>query len=1232
MKSLCLPPCGRRSENPIGHGRIHRLLDARFTLLCCALGLLLSFTVPAAAQLACIPPANVTCTADAVGNVTLTWTNSQIYDQIDIVCGVLIAQLPGTATSFTFFPSPALPQLCCQVVGVLNIPGAPPIYCPSADCCIGCLPPLDVRCFYDAATGTVFLSWYNPQVYAAIEIECNGTVVSILSGTTTTVTLPAPPPATQFCCRVIGVIFNTDGTVTRCPSALCCTDCLPPVNVTCFYDPLVGGFVLNWTNGQPYFGIEIECGGVVVAFLPGTATSYVSSILPGEQVCCRVVGLVSTTPGTPPERCPSEECCSGCQPPINLTCTLLIPGGNILLSWTNAQPYLSINVYCNGSLVTTLPGTATSYVLTGVVSGTQICCQVAGVVADAVGLVVECPSAECCLGCAPPFNLQCEPGPILGSVLLTWINGQSYSQIKILCNSTLIATLGGTATSYLHVGAPAGTTVCYQIVGILAGDPTVPPTECPSQECCITTEIEFPCPQRDLVVLLNTGWDQYAGVITPNNPDDEWFVTGDRDPSGNGAVPPFLGSAEPIAAEVQAKHPAWDGPLVGPGSTGSAWIYHSINTANGFFDYQFCFCLREGFSNAQLSLDMLSDDRAKVYLNGFLILTTVPSFAFQLPPDSVVVTNQSYFHAGENCIKVVVENTHGVVTGFNLVGEVTATNAECCCVSPPFDMVGWWPLDTDTSLPTAEDIAWGNHGQVAQTTYQSGLVAESLFYGGTNLVTVADHPKLDFGIPTGPTVGDFSIDAWVRLTDNIPGEHSIVSKLDTNGTGPGYALFVDGSGYLSFLIQDTSIGNIFTPTNLAANVNDGNWHHVAVSYDRDRSLNGVRMYVDGNRVDPDTFSGFGYGNLSNAQPLYIGAGTFPVFNYFEGNIDEVEIFDRVLLAGEVRELYEAGAYGKCKERCHVPWDKQIGSSGTVNVTAMVCNDGLIAQTYNITSTSLSPGPGCSLGGPISITHPATVTVPAGTCVNVPITLAAPIGPGISCFRICFENQSTGHMFCCNGSLAVGPPIIIVWPNDPVGVGVGTGVMLTGDVTNPSTDSVTVEFRLFATTMNDLYQAVSLNGLPPGEPVFGTLQIAGGSTVGLNVDVFAEDHDAFRMYDLVLEADLDGDGVPETASSVIIETSVEPPVATPELRRADCNHDANLNIGDPVYTLAYLFSGGTLPPCEDSCDSNDDGQINIGDPVFTLTYLFSAGPAPPAPFPTCGPDPTTDALGCVAPCN
>ena len=87
-------------------------------------------------------------------------------------------------------------------------------------------------------------------------------------------------------------------------------------------------------------------------------------------------------------------------------------------------------------------------------------------------------------------------------------------------------------------------------------------------------------------------------------------------------------------------------------------------------------------------------------------------------------------------------------------------------------------------------------------------------------------------------------------------------------------------------------------------------------------------------------------------------------------------------------------------------------------------------------------------------------------------------------------------------------------------------------------------------------------------------------------------------------------------------------------RGDANSDGAVNIADSVFVLAFLFSGGTAPRCEDAADFDDDGTLTITDPVYLLGYLFSGGPVPPRPFPQCGAtELEIDAeLGCEASCE
>ncbi len=60
---------------------------------------------------------------------------------------------------------------------------------------------------------------------------------------------------------------------------------------------------------------------------------------------------------------------------------------------------------------------------------------------------------------------------------------------------------------------------------------------------------------------------------------------------------------------------------------------------------------------------------------------------------------------------------------------------------------------------------------------------------------------------------------------------------------------------------------------------------------------------------------------------------------------------------------------------------------------------------------------------------------------------------------------------------------------------------------------------------------------------------------------------------------------------------------------DANGDGQINVGDAVQMVNYIFKGGFLPEGDKCADPNNDYQIDIGDPVFLINHIFRGGPAP-----------------------
>lgn len=204
------------------------------------------------------------------------------------------------------------------------------------------------------------------------------------------------------------------------------------------------------------------------------------------------------------------------------------------------------------------------------------------------------------------------------------------------------------------------------------------------------------------------------------------------------------------------------------------------------------------------------------------------------------------------------------------------------CVAPPSRMAAWWTFDETAGGLAHDGAGFPNVGtwQNAPTSVP-GMVDGALSFNGLNqAVTVPNQAELDFigSCSTGSTL-DFSIDAWVKTSRS---DLQVVLDKRTALPLTGYSLFIYG-GRLGF--QMASMGTVNNFLAPAATLNDGRWHHVAVTVKRCGPLVG-KLYVDGSAVH--TFTPL-LGGLGNSSGLLIGRRN-PLFGqrYFSGAIDELE--------------------------------------------------------------------------------------------------------------------------------------------------------------------------------------------------------------------------------------------------------------------------------------------------------------------------------------------------------
>jgi hypothetical protein len=260
-----------------------------------------------------------------------------------------------------------------------------------------------------------------------------------------------------------------------------------------------------------------------------------------------------------------------------------------------------------------------------------------------------------------------------------------------------------------------------------------------------------------------------------------------------------------------------------------------------------------------------------------------------------------------------------------VVDEIRVSSTNSACVLPPnTTMVGWYPFD-ETSGPLALNLATANDGaHLGNPTPVPGMVAGALSFDGIDdYVESPSSIVTNFGPATTTAAcsgsfstcpGDFSFDAWIQVLSPVTTNIIVDKRLGNIPTLRGYSFFLYFPGSLGLQLADglgTGFSNYLSPT-LTPAIDDGHWHHVAITVKRTNAA-GIRFYHNGNLVG--TANPLGRkGSLVNNSPLRIGTRTAasPLSGWFDGAIDELEIFNRVLTPVEVKALFSAGPFGKCK--------------------------------------------------------------------------------------------------------------------------------------------------------------------------------------------------------------------------------------------------------------------------------------------------------------------------------
>jgi hypothetical protein len=226
--------------------------------------------------------------------------------------------------------------------------------------------------------------------------------------------------------------------------------------------------------------------------------------------------------------------------------------------------------------------------------------------------------------------------------------------------------------------------------------------------------------------------------------------------------------------------------------------------------------------------------------------------------------------------------------------------------------VGWWQFDECTGT-TANDFSpntntgtitiGGSGSNTSAGTCSSGTGTEAWNNGTTGKLSASlDFDGTDDYI-TAPDSTDFvfkdmAVSFWIKPGTNGSYDSPVGQYDDGTGATGDWWNFERSSGTtISFKVDDSST---ITSADSTTTLNVGTWYHVVGVRDEDSTL---KLFINGKQETSVAETAY---TIDSSQSVYIG-NQYNNSRYFDGQIDDVRIYNYAMTSNQVRSLYSTGA-------------------------------------------------------------------------------------------------------------------------------------------------------------------------------------------------------------------------------------------------------------------------------------------------------------------------------------
>mgnify|MGYP000932915737 CR=1 FL=1 len=212
--------------------------------------------------------------------------------------------------------------------------------------------------------------------------------------------------------------------------------------------------------------------------------------------------------------------------------------------------------------------------------------------------------------------------------------------------------------------------------------------------------------------------------------------------------------------------------------------------------------------------------------------------------------------------------------------------------SPVGSQVGYWKFDEGNGTTVANSGTNATATGVltnGPTWTNDGKFGKALTFDGSD-----DYVNITSDSSLSGSLDRLSLTAWFKTSLVDTSQQWVAGNMSSSG---GYRIMVYNNQIMATLRKDNATySSVLTS---ASGMADGNWHYVAITYDKDIGL--FKLYIDGKLSGTTSWSEtVGAGNNLNIGRVinFIGA--------FNGQIDEVKFYSSALTDSEIQLDYNQG--------------------------------------------------------------------------------------------------------------------------------------------------------------------------------------------------------------------------------------------------------------------------------------------------------------------------------------